>query len=101
MMFNNRLVTFLLCYLVSVLILIFLSWGTVLTVLDAQLAKGESIRNGSNDINSSTMNQNNINNNNAKSVLWVDINDYISTATTDNIEDAIDKYPSLLKTLTR
>src|ERR671918_79123 len=91
MMFNNRLVTFLLCYLVSVLILIFLSWGTVLTVLDAQLAKGESIRNGSNDINSSTMNQNNINNNNAKSVLWVDINDYISTATADNIEDAIDK----------
>src|SRR5918994_570137 len=91
MMFNNGLVTFLLCYLVSVLILIFLSWGTVLTVLDAQLAKGESIRNGSNDINSSTMNQNNINNNNAKSVLWVDINDYISTATADNIEDAIDK----------
>jgi hypothetical protein len=60
--------------------------------LYAQLTEEESIQTGNNDINNSTKNKDNINNSNSnKLILWVEIKDYISTATAENIADAIDK----------
>ncbi|MGH9984550.1 MAG: ATP-dependent Clp protease proteolytic subunit, partial [Nitrososphaeraceae archaeon] len=74
--------------------MILLSLGTDFTFLYALLIEEESIQTSNNNINSSsTKNRNNINDNdiNDKLILWVDINDYISMATAENIADAIDK----------
>ncbi|MGC1131840.1 MAG: nodulation protein NfeD [Nitrososphaeraceae archaeon] len=72
-----------------------LSLGTDFTSLHAQLTEEESTQTSNNDINSSSSDKNrnngNNNDNNNKLILWVEIKDYISTATAENIEDAIDK----------